>query len=220
MKIKLYSFLLLTATLYTIATLSACSPSTRVTGSWISPTAKGKPVSGKSVFIASLSRNIEVRNTIEDALANAAAERNIPALKSTAYFSPDFYQSTPTKETLLSRISKTGAGSIMTVALIDKESDTRYVPGRVGYAPFSAYRWYGGFYSYYNYWRGAFYDPGYYVTEKTYFMETNIYDVQTDELIWSAQSETVNPGSIQQFAKEYPKVLMERMISDGLLQPQ
>ena len=50
-------------------------------------------------------------------------------------------------------------------------------------------------------------------------METNIYDVATDELVWSAQSETVNPGSIQQFAKEYPKILIERMISDGLLTP-
>jgi len=219
MKKQLYTLLVSTLLCGTIAILTGCSPSTRVTGSWINPNAKGKPVSGKSVFIASLSRNIEVRNTIEDALASAAAERNIPALKSTSYFTPDFYQTTPSREVLLSRISKTGAGTIMTVALIDKESETRYVQGSVGYTPFASYRWYGGFYSYYNYWRGTFYDPGYYVTDKTYFMETNIYDVATDELVWSAQSETVNPGSIQQFAKEYPKILIERMISDGLLTP-
>ena len=196
-----------------------CSPNTTITGSWINPSAKGKPVSGKSVFIASLSRSIEVRNTLEDALAKAATERNIPAVKSTSYFTPDFYQTTPSRELLLSRIAKTGAGTIMTVALIDKESETRYVPGSAGYAPFPNYRWYGGFYSYYNYWRGTFYEPGYYVTDKTYFMETNIYDAKTDELIWSAQSQTVNPGTIQRFAKEYPKILIERMISDGLLQP-
>jgi len=219
MKRENYKLFFVGIMLYAVVALSACSPSTRITGSWINPQSKGKPISGKSVFIASLSRSIEVRNTIENALADAAAQRNIPVIKSTAYFSPDFYQSTPSREVLLSRISKTGAGTIMTVALIDKESDTRYVPGGAGYAPFPSYRWYGGFYSYYNYWRGAFYEPGYYLTDKTYFMETNVYDAASDELVWSAQSETVNPGSIERFAKEYPKILIERMISDGLLQP-
>ena len=219
MKHKNYNPILQAIMLTAIFMIAACSPNTRITGSWINPQAKGKPVSGKSVFVASLSRSIEVRNTIENALADAAAQRNIRVIKSTSYFSPDFYQSTPTREVLLSRISKTGAGSIMTVALINKESETRYVPGQAGYAPFPTYRWYGGFYSYYNYWRGAFYEPGYYVTDKTYFMETNIYDVASDQLVWSAQSETVNPGSIDRFAKEYPKVLIERMIKDGLLQP-
>jgi hypothetical protein len=79
------------------------------------------------------------------------------------------------------------------------------------------FRWYGGFYTYYNYWYPYLYDPGYYVTDKTYFLETNLYDVNTEELIWSAQSQTVNPASIDEFAKEYPKKLVARMESDGLL---
>lgn len=64
------------------------------------------------------------------------------------------------------------------------------------------------------------YDPGYYVTDKTYFIETNLYSTNTDRLIWSAQSETVNPSSIDAFAKEYPEVLLERMVKDGLLVQQ
>jgi hypothetical protein len=142
--------------------LISCSPSTRITGSWIDPQVKGRPNSGKSVFIASLSRNIEVRTVLEDALARAAEERGIPALKSGSYFSPDFYQKSTTAPVLISKIKNTGAGSVLTVALIDKESETRFVPGRSAYSPFATYNWYGGFYSYYNYWQRAFYDPGYY----------------------------------------------------------
>lgn len=208
------------ALILVIGLFVSCSPSTRITGSWIDPQTKGKPRSGKSVFIATLSKNIEVRNVIEDALARAAEARGIPALKSTAYFTPDFYQQTTSAQTLLSKIKNTGAGSVLTVALIDQASDTRFVPGRTAYAPFATYSWYGGFYSYYNYWQRAFYEPGYYVTDKTYFLETNLYDLQSGKLVWSAQSESVNPGTVENFARVYPEILIKRMISDGLLAPE
>lgn len=64
------------------------------------------------------------------------------------------------------------------------------------------------------------YDPGYYVTDKTYFLETNLYNAASGQLVWSAQSETVNPTSIDAFAEEYPEVLLERMVKDGLLVQQ
>jgi hypothetical protein len=197
--------------------IMSCGSATKITGSWINPDAKGKPSNNKSVFIASLSRNMEVRTKLEAALADEAAKHNIKAIKSTDYFTPEFYQNKPTKEQLLSQIKKTGADAILTVTLINRESNTRYVPGSAGYAPMPGFRWYGGFYSYYNYWYPYLYDPGYYVTDKTYFLETNLYDVDTEELIWSAQSQTVNPASIDQFVKDYPKKLVARMEKDGLL---
>jgi hypothetical protein len=62
-----------------------------------------------------------------------------------------------------------------------------------------------------------FYEPGYYVTDKTYFMETNLYDIESNQLIWSAQSETVNPGSIDNFVSTYPQILVDQLVKDGLL---
>lgn len=197
--------------------LCACSPSTRITGSWVEPSAKGQSVQGKRVFIASLTRNMEVRTKLENALAEQANQRGIAAVKSTEHFSPDFYQNIPTENNLLKQIRNTGSNAILTISLINKESETRYVPGTNSYAPFPYYGWYGGFYSYFNYWRPRFYDPGYYVTDKTYFMETNLYDIASNKLIWSAQSETINPGSIDNFVRTYPKVLVSQLIKDGLL---
>lgn len=61
------------------------------------------------------------------------------------------------------------------------------------------------------------------MTDKTYFLETNLYSTETDRLIRSAQiqdrqsSEALNPTSIDAYAKEYPEVLLERMVKDGLL---
>jgi hypothetical protein len=88
--------------------LYTCSPSTRITGSWVDPSAKGQPVQGKRVFIASLTRNMEVRTKVENALAEQAAQRNILVIKSTEYFSPDFYQKLPEEKALLQQIRNSG----------------------------------------------------------------------------------------------------------------
>ncbi|WP_432708943.1 hypothetical protein [Pedobacter sp.] len=199
------------------AMLLSCSTSTKITGSWVDPAAKGMVVAGKTVFIACLTSNIEVRTKLENALAQQAALRGIKAVESSNFFSPDFYKTKPTEQELANLIKGTGAEAILTVSLIKKESETRYVPGSGVYAPYPYYGWYGGFYSYYNYWYPMFYDPGYYVTDKIYFLESNLYDAATGKLLWSAQSQTVSPGSIDSFVKSYPKVLVDQLIKDGVL---
>lgn|SRR5690606_9820224 len=200
--------------------LGACSTTTRITGSWKDPAVDASTGESKSVLIVPLSRNIELRTKLEDALAAKAAERNIEAVKSSDIFTPDFFQVLPGREELLGQIKQTGVDAILTVSLIDTESETRYVRGSTHYAPMPVYSWYGGFYTYLNYWHPIMYDPGYYVTDKTYFLETNLYNAASGQLVWSAQSETVNPTSIDAFAEEYPEVLLERMVKDGLLVQQ
>jgi len=198
---------------------ASCSSSTRITASWKNPDVSATPANeSHSVFIAALIRNMEVRTKLENALADAAAKRNIKAVKSTSVFPPDFYQKLPSKEQLMSHIKQANVDAILTVSLINKESETHYVPGSgYAYAPYPRFGWYGGFYPYYNYWYPFLYDPGYYVTEKTYFLETNLYNAENGNLIWSAQSQTVNPSSIDNFVKDYPKKLVQQMIKDGLL---
>ena len=197
--------------------LSNCSTSTKITGSWVDPTVKQQPKQINSIFIASLSRKIDFRTKLENALAAQAEQRNIKVIKSAEFFTPEFYQTKPSKEVLMSRIRQTGVDAILTVSLIHKDSETRYVPGTRNYYPAPVFGWYGNFYRYYNYWYPTFNDPGYYVTDKIYFMETNLYDLKTEKLIWSAQSESINPGSVDSFVKNYPVLLMKQMVKDGIL---
>jgi len=197
--------------------ISSCSPITRVTGSWVEPSAKGTVLDGKTIFIASLTRNIKVRSSLENGFTQLMSTRNVKTVEGNDYFSPEFYKKIPTEQSLQSKIRNSGANYVLTISLINKDSETRYVPGNNMYSPYPYYRWYGGFYSYYNYWYPRFYEPGYYVTDKTYFMETNLYDLAGNKLIWSAQSETVNPGSTDNFVRTYPGVLVNQLVKDGLL---
>jgi hypothetical protein len=210
-RIKLFIILLVSGLMW------SCSPVTRITGSWVDPAAKQKMLTGKTIFITSLTRNMKVRTELERGLTELAALKNVKTVRGSDYFSPDFYKKIPPEKQLLSRIKNSGADAILTISLINKESETRYVPGYRTYSPYPYYRWYGGFYSYFNYWGPRFYEPGYYVTDRTYFMETNLYDLDSNKLMWSAQSETVNPGSIDNFVRTYPKVLIDQMVKDGIL---
>lgn len=61
------------------------------------------------------------------------------------------------------------------------------------------------------------YTPGYYDTDKKYYIEINLYDAETDELVWSSQSETTNPPSLESFAPTFALTVVNQLIKDGLI---
>jgi hypothetical protein len=65
---------------------------------------------------------------------------------------------------------------------------------------------------------GSVYSPGYYTTDKTYFLECNLYDLKQDgKLVWSGQSETYNPSSLESFAKSFAARVSDALQNAGLL---
>ena len=64
------------------------------------------------------------------------------------------------------------------------------------------------------------YEPGHYTTDRTYYVESNLYDAKTEELIWSAKSKTLNSYDLEQFTKDYIDALYEQMIKDGVLKSE
>ncbi|MGB4770608.1 MAG: hypothetical protein WBP58_04080 [Chitinophagaceae bacterium] len=191
--------------------LVACGPSQKVTSSWKSPEMPNKKYN--SVFIMAMIQNQSARNIIETDLANAAAAKGLKVYKSSEYFAPNFQQGNlPGKQEIIDKVRSLGCEAMMTVSLVDKESETRYVPGTTTvYAPYGRYGYgWGGYYGY----GMSTYNPGYYTTDKTYFMESHIFDVESEKMIWSAQSEAYNPTSISKFSRDYTTVLADRISKD------
>ena len=199
--------------------LFSCSGSTRITGSWVNPETQPVTQDYRNIFIAAMTKHVIARTQTENALSAELTRYNKRALKSSDTFTPGFLESLPSREELLQLIQKAGAEAILTTSLLRTQSETRYVRNSVRYAPVPAYGWYRGFYAYYAHWYPVIYDPGYYVTDKTYFVETNLYDARTEKLLWSAQTQTVNPGSLERFLREYPAKIITQMMKDGVLRP-
>ena len=188
-----------------------CGPSQRVTSSWRNPDFRpGKTY--KKVFIAALTNRQRARVTIEDELAATAYSKGMQAVKSHEVFRPTFTrETTPGKDEMMAKVKELGCDLIFTATLVERRSEARYVPG-VAYAPFPGYGY--RFRGYYNYWYPFIYDPGYYVTDKLYSMEGSLFDAETEAMIWSVQTESYNPESLEKFSTGIAQVMMERAVQD------
>jgi hypothetical protein len=58
------------------------------------------------------------------------------------------------------------------------------------------------------------YDPGYYVTDKKYFMEGNLFDAHSGTLLWTIQTASLNPASVEKFSKELIDLILRRALID------
>jgi hypothetical protein len=189
----------------------SCGPSQRVTSSWKNPEHMVGKQYGK-VFIAAITGNHRVRVSLEDHMARAARDQGMKVIRSLDEFPSTFTrESTPDKELMLTRIRELDCDLIFTVTLLEKKSEARYVPG----TPYMPYAGYGlRFRGYYQYWWPMMYDPGYYTTDRTYSMEGNLFDVETERLIWSVQTESFNPDGIDAFSRGITEVMLERAVKD------
>ena len=194
--------------------LFSCGPTQKITSSWVNPQ---KPAVSKyqKVFIAAIVQNSAYRAVIENDLAAAAQAQGYQVVKSTDNFTPNFTsQNAPNKDAILQQVRSTGCDAIFTVSLIDKQSETRYVPGTTTYTPYMGYSGIG-FGGYYGYMYPSMYStPGYYTQDKTYFMEARLFDAASENMVWSAQSEAYNPSKIDKFSKDYSSMLVEQMRND------
>lgn len=196
--------------------LCSCGTTTMVTSSWRKPntTANGY----KNIFIAAITKDISAKQSVENGLQEQLQQKGLTVEKSIDVFPPDFSTQTgQKKELILSKIRSTNADGILTIALLRKENETRYIRGGAYWNPGLRYGYYNNFWSYYNNWYPYVYSPGYYDVHKVYYLETNLYDAKTELLIWAAQSKTYDPVDINSFLKGYIKSIYEQMVKDGLL---
>lgn len=198
-----------------LAVVAACAPSTKITGSWKAP--ESKEGGYKNIFVTALTDRLVARQTIENDLDELFQKDGIQASSSFEIIPPGFKASPENKDKTVKAIQDAGHDAILTVALLDQTSETRYVPGTTMYSPMGYGGYYGGFYGYYSYYNPVMYDPGYYTTDKNYYIEMNLYDAQTEALVWSAQSETTNPSSIESFSKTFAESVGYQMQKDGII---
>lgn len=205
-KILFYSILL--------SLVMGCASSQKVTYSYLNKEAiPEKPY--EKLFVAVLTKDMEMKKTVENSFKSLIANNGNEAVVSHELFAPNFEAySNISREEMLQRIIDAGCDGIITFTMLDVLEKDRYEPGIVGGMPFG---YYGSFFGYYSHRFPTVYSPGYYTTDKTYLFETNIYDVQNESIVWSAQSKAYNPSDYDKWFKGYIKMLRQKMIEDGLI---
>lgn len=198
---------LLTATLLLCA-FASCGPATQIEKSWLDPVQTTRFNNFKKVLVVVFAQSETSRRVAEEMLAKelgptAVASYNYSSISSKA----------GDADAIADALKKDGFDGAIVTRLIDKEKETTYVPGRVSY-PF-----YGGFRGYYRFGYGAYVEPGYYIEDKIYYVETNAYDLLAEKLLWSGVTRTTNPGQLNKVLQGFATVVVNQMKKDGFIKP-
>ena len=195
---------------------SACKTPQKVTSTWVNKEfAPNTPY--KKIMVIVMANQVSSKYTIEKQMAQLLKSRGRQVVESNDIFPPslagDSYNS---RDILIGAINRAGCDAVFTIAILDTKTETSYQPGSY-YSPISMYDYYGNFGSYYNYRMPAMYSPGYYTENKTYYLETNFYDLKGNTLIWSIQSSACNITDLDKWFKEYSYILKTELIKQGLI---
>lgn len=196
--------------------LSSCS-TTQITSAWKAPDATAKKYNKLMVvgIIREVDRNL--REQMENHLVDDLKALGYNAFSAYKEYGPKTFQDM-TEQQVTDKLSKEGVDAVMTVVFLDKKQERYYVPGRVVYSPYIIYhnRFYGYYRSVYNRIETA----GYYEVSTKYFWESNLYDLADHKLIYSVQTESFEPASVDALAHEYGKKIIENMIKSNVLSKQ
>ena len=192
--------------LLVIIGLASCSPSTKIEKSWMEPGASVSPGAQNKALVIAMVKDETSRRVIEDELAKRIKGTAVPSY---SLLTTEMIKAA-SDEALNNLITKNGFTHVLLMRLADVEKETSYVPGTTtGY--------YGGYGRYYGYGAAMYSTPGYYTTDKNYFIETTIYSVNPDKLLWTATTKTVNPNKLDKTVNDIADLVTAKMKEDGFL---
>jgi hypothetical protein len=61
------------------------------------------------------------------------------------------------------------------------------------------------------------YDPGYLLMDRVIRIESTVYSLTTEKLVWSALSETTDPNSSQKIIDDVVRLVIQRMRRMGIV---
>ena len=107
-----------------------------------------------------------------------------------------------------------GVDGVVILRPVSARTEITYIPGMAFPRP---YRTFGGYYNR-DYALGSFYyEPGRYATDRIVQIETNIYEVAGERLIWSGATTSTNPGNLQNLIKDAAEAIRAKLVDEKLL---
>jgi hypothetical protein len=199
---------LLPATLAaTVVFVTLLSAAPTFTSAWRSPDAGSVSFAGKKVAALVIAQDDSLRMSGEEALARELTARSLQSVAT--------YRIAP-KEELQSGdrakvwFEKAGVDGVVAMRPVSKDKRTTYNPG-MWVNPY-----YSTFWSYYGYGWGNLYIPGSVDRDTIVVVETTIYSVSRNQLLWAAVSETKNPKTLQRFVEDLVKESVKELHKQGL----
>ena len=196
------SMMALTAAALVLA--SGCH-STQLAATWAEPNAT--PIAFHKTVAVFVTKDEALRRSVEDKIAASfpngiASYRVIPNIQNAD------------QSAILDQLRKTGFDGAVMMRVVDVTTAPSYVAGNY---------WYASPYTFSGYWGASWaypYDPGYFVADQIVSVETQVYSLSNDKLVYAARSETTNPASAKKLTDSVIRHVRENMKKRGLIAMQ
>jgi hypothetical protein len=186
-----------------LSLLPASCATTKLTGSWKD---EAHRETFRYIVVVGAFEIPDTRVIFEEDFRDRLKERGVNAINSYKLFPGD---KPPGKDVFLEKIRSLGADGVLVTRIVDSETMKVFVPGTAYVRP-SYYDYYGTYYSY-------IYKPGYTIDEGHADAETNLYDVKSEKLVWTARSRTQFKTRRYELIQAFDKVMIEKLSADRLI---
>jgi hypothetical protein len=183
----------------------ACA-TTHFKTTWRDPAAQPVALRGQKVAAFVMSQNESMRRAGEDTLARELSSRGVQGIPGYQLTGGKLVQDS---EILRKQLADAGIEGAVIIRVVDRRTEVNYVPG----GPY-----YGSMYGYWDYGYAMMRAPGYMETDTILSVETLVYALKQDKLLWGGVSETIDPRNLDSFIKDVVKAAGDEMKKAGLLQ--
>jgi hypothetical protein len=188
----------------------ACSTTT-FQSTWRSPRARPLQLSGRKVVAIFMSKDPVRRRRAEDAMAREITARGAQGVPGYTVIGDDEIKD---EEGVRRKLDPLGFSGVVVMRVVGQETQYTYQPGYWEASPYYR-RFWGGYWG----WGWArVYEPGYLTADQVVKVETLVYSLEQDQLVWAGVSKTFNPSDLDSFITELAKAVTKEMKKSGLLQ--
>ena len=181
---------------------------TRFQSVWKSPDAAGTSFAGKKVAALVIDKDDSLRVAGEEALVRELNARGMQGVASYRIAPKEVMQNADSARVWF---EKAGVEGVVAFRVVNDERRKTYQPSTWT----STY--YTSLWGYYGYGWGAVYDPGYVRDERIVSLETLIFSVPKNSLVWAGLSVTENPKDGAKVVTEVVKEAVNEMRKQGLV---
>jgi hypothetical protein len=189
-----------------VAVLAACATTTFVS-TWRAPDAQPLKGEGARVAVVVMSKNESMRLNAEESAARAITQRG-----GHAFPADSFLKNEPNVDegSAKEAFEKAGVTAVVTLRPTNVRTEVSTVPTA---APPT---YWGGYYGFG--WNSPWAYSGTEVrTDTLVYVETRVYSMRQNKLVWTGESKTVNPGNVDSLMKDVIDAVAQELSKAGLL---
>ena len=190
--------------------LFACA-STQMVTEWQDKTYQGQQFN--HFLVIGVIDNSLYRRAYEDAVVDKFKENGLNAVASYTLISD--LKAYDDEDKLKRAVETTRADAVLVAKLIDYDESERYIPPNYNINPYM-----GGGVGYYNSYHSAMYmtyQPGYMQKTTTIRIGSEVFPVDSEKLVWAAETKSFNPGSYQNVVNSLAEITITSLKKNGFV---